>query len=226
MRKISKIIPEPVKSFLRPLYYRFFPMSGAKVRNYWKKPEDKENLPESYMTPVARSEFLVELFNENIKQDRANKKILEIGCNVGRNLNFLLNAGYKNLAGVEINEGATTLMKKVYPETAEQTKIYNNSIEDEIKNFEDNAFDAVFTMAVLEHIHPESEWIFSEIARITKNYLFTIEDEKSTKCYGRFPRNYKEIFKSLNMKQIKEINCKKIADFGPNFWARVFIKKT
>jgi len=225
MSKISRIIPEPVKSFLRPLYYRFFPMSGTKVRNYWKWPADKENFPEAYTIPVARSEFLVKLFNENIKENKVNKKILEIGCNVGRNLHYLFNAGHKNLAGVEISEEAVALMKKVYPEMAKQTKIYNNSIEDEIKNFEDNAFDVVFTMAVLEHIHPESEWIFPEIARITKNYLFTIEDEKSTKCYGRFPRDYKEIFKSLNMKQIKEINCKKIADFGPNFWARVFIKQ-
>ena len=56
--------------------------------------------------------------------------------------------------------------------------IDQGTIEDRIKDME--RCDLVFTMAVLEHIHLDSEWVFSEMARIAKKYLITIEDEKNS----------------------------------------------
>jgi hypothetical protein len=53
-------------------------------------------------------------------------------------------------------------------------------VEDVVKSFGDRTFDLVFTMAVLEHIHTTSEWVFEEIVRITNRYVVTIEDERGT----------------------------------------------
>lgn len=106
---------------------------------------------------------------------------------------------------------------------ASHTKIYNVPIEEIIKELRDGEFDIVFTMAVLEHIHTDSEWIFSEMVRITKDFLITIEDERGI-SWRHFPRNYKNVFESLRMKQIEEINCSEVDELGSDFFARIFKK--
>lgn len=124
---------------------------------------------------------------------------------------------------MEISEEAINLMKQAYPEMANQIKIWNSPVEPVIKNFEDGAFDVVFTMAVLEHIHHDSEFIFSEIVRISGKYIITIEDEKGV-SWRHFSCNYKRIFEHLGTKQIYELNCREIEGLGPAFYVRVFKK--
>lgn len=225
MREISKIIPEKIKAFIRPVFYRVFPMSAKDVKNYWANPSDNNNSPASYAIPIGRSKFLAKILNAHIAvKERGRKKILEIGCNVGRNLNYLLSEGYEDLSGVEISPKAIEAMRKEYPDLIKTAKITISPIEDIIKKIKDDVFDVVFTMAVMEHIHPDSEWIFPEIARIVNQYLITIEDETSPQAYGRYPRNYKNIFEALGLRQIKEINGELIADLGAHFKARIFVK--
>lgn len=193
--KLIRWIPEFIKPILKPLYYHWQNLithrkSRDELHQYWIKPYEGQNLPQDYIEGHQRSQFLVELIKKYLN---SNAKILEIGCNnVGRNLNYLFNAGYIRLAGVEISEDAIDLMKRVYPEMAKQIKVYCGSVEDIIKDFEDDAFDVVFTMAVLEHIHPDSEFIFPEMVRITRRYLITIEDER-TISWRHFPRNYRKL---------------------------------
>lgn len=151
-------------------------------------------------------------------------KILEIGCNAGRNLNHLFQAGFSDLSGIEINERAVQLLKQSFPEMADHTAIYNAPVEESICQFGDGEFDIVFTMAVLEHIHRDSTWIFPEIVRIAKDYLVTIEDERGLSA-RHFPRNYKRVFESLGMKQIEGTRCDEIAELGSSFYARAFAKR-
>jgi SAM-dependent methyltransferase len=111
--------------------------------------------------------------------------------------------------GIEINKDAVELLKKSYPEMARKIIIHNQAIEDVIKGFKDDAFDVVFTMAILQHIHPKSEWIFSEIVRITKSFLI-IREAEGYISWRHFPRNYKKIFERLGMKQIEAYNSERI----------------
>jgi SAM-dependent methyltransferase len=185
------------------------------------RPWDGFNLPENYLKPIGgdrRTQFLLELMK--LYTD-TNGNILEIGCNVGRNLNYLFLAGFDKLTGIEISEDAVALMEKTYPEMAKSAKIINTPVEDVIGTFKENEFDVVFTMAVLEHIHPDSKFIFSEMVRITRRNLITIEDEKGI-SWRHFPHNYKKIFESLGMKQVYQYNCREVDGLGSNFWARVF----
>ena len=108
-------------------------------------------------------------------------------------------------------------------EMARYAKIYNLPLEEIIQEFKDCQFGIVFTMAVLEHIHTDSEWIFPEMARITEKYLITIEDERSL-SWRHFPRKYKKIFESLGMKQIQEFSCSEVNGLKSNFFARIFKK--
>jgi SAM-dependent methyltransferase len=228
--KLQGYVPNFLKPILRPLYYRLQKATMKhkprdELHRFWKHPWDSsKNLPIDYLHVEEWSQFLVELIKRYVEP---NAKILEIGCNVGRNLNCLFNAGYTKLGGVEISEDAIDLMKQAYPEMAKQIKIWNTPIEDVIKNFEDDSFDVIFTMAVLEHIHPDSEFTFPEMVRITSKYIITIEDEKGV-SWRHFPRNYKKIFESLGTKQIYEfdsaIERREIEGLGSTIYARVFKK--
>ncbi len=170
-----------------------------------------------------RSKFLLQLITKNCAK---NIKILELGCSVGRNLNILYHNGYKNLAGIEINKQSIELMEERYSEMYKTIDIYTSTIENAIKHILDLEYDLIFSMAVLEHVHTDSEFIFREIARITKTFLITIEDE-SSKTWRHFPRDYNEVFSKVGFHQIESICCKKESTgFNTNFVARVFQKNS
>lgn len=168
-----------------------------------------------------RSLFLVKIIKRYVDSDA---KVLEIGCGAGRNLNYLFRAGFDNLAGVDINEEAVQSLHRAYPEMARHAKICNAPIEAVIREFGDNEFDVVYTMAVLQHIHPSSEWIFPEMVRITKGLLVVIEDD-SVRGFGGYPRDYKEVFGSLGMEQIEKIGCVYADGFHSKYIARIMRRK-
>ena len=226
--RLAKLIPNFLKPVLRQIYRVFANLSvyrkiahqprRNKLHQYWRQPWDGHNLPQSYLEPKERSQFLVEIMKRHVSPD---VRILEIGCNVGRNLNYLWLAGVKNLEGIEISEQAVQLLNQSYPEMASHIKIHNVPVEYVIKTFRDGEFDIVFTMAVFEHIHTDSDWIFPEIVRITADFLITIEDEQSI-SWRHFPRNYKKVFALHGIKQVEEINCSEVDGLGSSFFARVF----
>lgn len=192
------------------------------LRNYWMSPPDKGNKPEGYAscTGKGRSEFLVELVKSLAPQPAA---ILEIGCNVGRNLNYLLGENYSNLTGIEISTQAVVEMKRYFPGLATTANIINSPVESVLPSFADKQFDLVFTMAVLVHIPPESKTIFPEIARIARHHIITIEDEHHHSV-RHFPRNYRKIFSELGFNETDCIRGDKIEQIGlPRAYvARVF----
>ena len=229
---MKRLIPNFLKPILKPIYHRIAssylyrkiicrPKKRTDLFRYWKQPWDGKNFPESYLEGEEKSQLLVKMVKN---YSDFNPKILEIGCNVGRNLNCLFRAGFRKLYGVELSGKALLLLKKYYPEMVPYVKIQNLPIEEAIRNFKNNEFDIVFTMAVLEHIHTDSEWIFPEITRITKKILITIEDEHGL-SWRHFPRNYKDIFESFGMEQIYEENCSEIKKLSNNFFVRIFRKK-
>jgi hypothetical protein len=80
-------------------------------------------------------------------------------------------------------------------------------------------------MATLQHIHPNSEWVFQEIARITRKYIVTIEDEKAG---GRrhVPRDYSKLFSQFAFDLIHTVEGRGIegSDLPKSFSARIFIR--
>ena len=168
---------------------------------YWENP-DRINEPITYNAEntLERSELLLELFNEF--KVLKNYEIFEIGCNCGRNLNYLRQHGYKFLTGIDINKRALELQNELFPNL--KATLIHDSIEHSIPNFYDLQFDVIFTMAVLQHIHIESNWIFDHIARITEGYLFLIELEV---------RDYKNIFENKGFKLIYSEKCNNTKHF-------------
>jgi SAM-dependent methyltransferase len=116
--------------------------SQIQIHKYWRAPDDGSNQPEDYLDPKggkARSEFLLSLID--LPRDAS---ILEVGCNVGRNLNHLHEAGYTDLTGIELSEQAVEVLRREFPHL---TDIRVGAAEDILPTFD--RFDLVFTMAVL-----------------------------------------------------------------------------
>jgi len=145
-------------------YIRTRPKSRNKLHEYWKEPWDGKNIPEDYFEGEERSRFLVELVKGQVD---LNARILEIGCNVGRNLHYLFKAGFAKLEGIEINKNAIELLEQFYPEMARHTKIYNEPVEDIIGHFEDNAFDIfqLFAIQFIPQFPTESVLLFHSFAQ-------------------------------------------------------------
>lgn len=145
-----------------------------------------------------RSEFLVEKIGEYLP---TSAKIFEVGCNAGRNLHFLHQAGYRNLEAVELSPRAVDYLRERFPDLSD-VPIQVMPVEDVAKTWRENQFDLTFSMAVLLHIHPRSEWVFRKMAKASK-MVFTIEAETSERWHI-FPRNYEEVFTSFGAKQIAQ----------------------
>lgn len=227
LRKIIWALPESFRSRFRWLYRIMMgnkqvrgtlvkSMNLAECQEYWRKPPHDDR-PKRYLDEGKEtSELLLGLLKPYAKKT---DKILEIGCNAGRNLVYLYENGYKRLYGVDICPSAIRLLEKKYPFL--QGRVVVESLEDMVADEIDQFYGVVFTTLVLEHIHPDSDWVFAEIARIAKR-LIIIEDEASV-SFRTFPRNYKKVFEKLGMRQIKQENCEGIVGLSGNCIARVFV---
>ncbi|MCB1219517.1 MAG: class I SAM-dependent methyltransferase [Planctomycetales bacterium] len=132
--------------------------------------------------------------------------VLEIGCAAGHNLQHLQALGMHRLSGIEINPDAVARLQQDLPELFAEARIYNLPVEDVMGLFGDGEFDVVCSVNVLSHIHPDSEWVFSELARVATSGLVLVEDEHSRSMWD-FPRNYRRIFEGFGMAQLHEEAC-------------------
>ena len=99
-----------------------------------------------------------------------NIRILEVGSNIGLQLQFLQKAGFKNLYGIEISPYAVELSKSL----TKNVNIIQGYAQD--IPFKDNYFDVVFTSGVLIHINPdEVQDIMREMYRCTMSFIWGFE---------------------------------------------------
>lgn len=115
--------------------------------------------------------FLVEIKNDI--------RILEIGCNQGKQLAILEKMGFTNLWGIDIN---TTILNNEAKKNTQWNVVEGSAFD---IPFKDNFFEMVFTSGILIHIHPDDyDKIFDEMYRVTKRYVW---------CFEYFSENCQEI---------------------------------
>jgi 2-polyprenyl-3-methyl-5-hydroxy-6-metoxy-1,4-benzoquinol methylase len=214
---LGRIWRQRIKRLKHPVKTR------AELHRYWYAPDDRRNAPECYLDARAhaRSKMLVALVERHASPGT---RILEIGCNAGRNLSFLFEAGFTDLTAIEISKPAIGRFREAFPDVFAATDVHNASVEDVIRDMPSGSFDVVFTMAVLEHIHPDSDWIFGEMVRATRRCIITVEDEVGV-SERHFPRNYQHVFERLGMTQKEESAAMGTYGLPPGFVARVFEKR-
>jgi SAM-dependent methyltransferase len=189
-------------------------MNPDDVRQDWAERSGRFS-PEYYaqLGPNEVSETLLSVLTHYVDDTAA---ILEVGCGSGRHLAYLYEHGFENLAGIDINDEAFEVMKTEYPALYETGTFQIGALEDLISEFDDDAFDVVYSVETLQHIHPDDQWVFEELTRITADLLVTAENEGNSPERGReeasvsyvddeFPlyhRDWKRIFTDLGAAQL------------------------
>jgi SAM-dependent methyltransferase len=162
--------------------------------------ESAGNRPDDYAgKEMGIIDFLDRFWKPEVVGDYS---ILELGCNCGVNLHGLRNLGYRRLAGVEMNANALAEMGCRFPDLKKVAEISLGTLEELLPKIPSQSVDVVFTMGVLMHVHPKSHQIFSEMVRIARGYVATIETEAAN-CGYVFARNYRRVFEKLGCAQIK-----------------------
>jgi SAM-dependent methyltransferase len=189
-------------------------MDPEDVRRDWAERSGKYS-PSYYadIGPNEVSETLAEVLGHYVTEDA---RILEVGCGSGRHLAHLLDNGYENLTGIDINADSFDVMADHYPTLAETGTFETTALEDFLPDIETDAFDVVYTVETLQHVHPDDAWVFEELTRVTSDLLITAENEGNSPQRGRgetevsyvnddfplFHRNWKDVFSELGLAQL------------------------
>nr|WP_206335639.1 class I SAM-dependent methyltransferase [Natronolimnobius sp. AArcel1] len=128
----------------------------------------------AYYGPNETSDVVRRMLEQFVDQDAP---VLELGCSSGRHLAHLHEHGFEDLSGIELNDDALAVMEDAYPGVAGDGEFYLDSIESVIGDFADDQFSAVYSVETLQHLHPDTTWVFDELSRITDEVLITAEIE-------------------------------------------------
>lgn len=146
----------------------------------------------------ARSQAIINMLCPLITTENS---ILEIGCNAGRNLNHLWQAGYKNVRGMEISEHAVKRLRIEYPSLA-LIPVDIGPAEQSIQKYESKSVDVIVAISVLEHVHPDSRSLFKDMARVAGKYVLAIEPREGKRSHMQYPWDVKSEFTAAGLTYI------------------------
>ncbi len=193
-------------------------MNKYNMQKYWdERAKVSENICEKvcvYGAPPQFNEIMDKIqrmcLSKLLKQipDISGKKVLEVGCGVGRWAKLIINKGAE-YNGVDISSKMIEIAKK------------NNStgnfyiIDGKSLPFPNNYFDLVFSVTVLHHIpYDEKEKMIREMCRVTKKggYIIIIEDIcfiKPKQTFNWFPLSPDEWIRSFTKNGFKPLKLVK-----------------
>ena len=189
-------------------------MNPEDVRQDWATRSGKFS-PEYYahIGPNQVSETLADVLSHYAHEDAA---ILEVGCGSGRHLDHLLDHGFRNLTGIDINDESFDVMAEQYPRLADTGTFHTGALEDVLPELQDGAFDVIYSVETLQHVHPDDEWVFEDVVRVSDDLVITAENEGNSPDRGRegldvscvddesplAHRNWKQVFTDLGRAQL------------------------
>lgn len=143
--------------------------------------------------------------------------ILECGCNIGRNINFLnkvLPQATKSI--IEINKSAFEFVASQY----ELDQKFNGPINE--SHFEDGSFDLAFVCGVLIHIHPND--LLANLGKLysySKKYILIGEYFNRTPVMLEYQGELNKLFKQDFGKLFLQHFNVKLLDYG-FLWGHIY----
>lgn len=185
------------------------------VRNSYAFPEMEEHFRLQH--GLTRSE----MFADALKDIPKDSSILEVGTNIGLQLECLKSLGFSHLTGFDIQIEA---VRRAKSRIAGIEVLQSSALE---LPFKDNSFDLVFTSGVLIHIHPDNlKKVMSEMHRVSNKYILGFEyfSENLTEIEYRGNKNllwkadYMQIFRNSfpNLIPVKTRLVKYLANDNAN----------
>jgi SAM-dependent methyltransferase len=131
--------------------------------------------------------------------------VLDLGCNVGRVMNYLLKNKINNIHGVDVMESTNDLRPEIFPELSKSplVKFFTMPFNNFFRMPNLAYYDCIITVgATIELIHP-SEKIIKKMCKITKKFIFCYINEEN----HQYPKLYiyefyKEGFKLVYLERI------------------------
>ncbi len=118
--------------------------------------------------------------------------VLDLGCNSGANLNFLYQAGFRQLYGVDAGGQAIKHFAQVFPDTYATAEITHDLFQHYLLACPDNFVDVIHSNgATLELVHPSFP-IVAEICRVARRAVYVDIQERG----HAYPRDYIAQFRS------------------------------
>ena len=199
------LIRKVLNSILRPRLSTFYRLSRVLNRrrfdsdlNTWKNGNiGLYRNPQHFVEIDADLKKSLDIFlNYITPQDL----VLDLGCNIGRVMNYLLRNQIQNLHGVDAMESTNDLRLSIFPDLAKstKTKFFTMSFNDFFRTSNPANYDCIITVgATIELVNP-SEKIIKRMCEITKKFIFCIINEDG----HWYPKLYVYEFYKENFKLI------------------------
>ena len=121
----------------------------------------------------------------------ASASVLDMGCNSGANLNFLHQAGYRKLSGVDASGAALEYFKTTFPDTFKAAQVEHDLFQSYLRRSPSAMVDIIHSNgATLELVHPSFP-IVSEMCRVARHAVYVDIQERG----HAYPRDYLAQFK-------------------------------
>lgn len=201
--------------------------TAEKRHAFWKNPENSglsldryfDCRPLFYLDLVNVTRLIVETVGKYATPDMS---ILEIGCGTGRNLVGLYKAGFKNLAGIEINMEAVKLGRKTFPEY-ENINVVVAPVETVITDIPH--FDVIYTQSCLMHLPMDLEWVIGVIRNKADKVIITTEGERPP-SFNTWLHDYQKIVEATcEFEQVETHTCEAYTPLPKTTVKRVFLRK-
>ena len=112
--------------------------------------------------------------------------VMDMGCNSGANLNFLYQAGYRSLYGVDASGAALEHFARIFPDTFEVAAVRHDLFQRYLQRCPDRMVDVIHSNgATLELVHPSFP-IVSEMCRVARRAVYVDIQERG----HAYPRDY------------------------------------
>ena len=180
---MARSIAIPLQRRARRFFCTFLPFlvrrqGGAGTREHWEQHPTAAAFEGIDPASQAQMDEIMALVPDR------DSSILDMGCNVGRHLDYLYRQGYRNLRGVDWSSAAIRDMAVRYPEMHANSRLTTASFE-EFLSRDAEPVDLVYTRgATFELVHPGFPLI-RHVCRIARRYVVLVISE-AAHAYPRF----------------------------------------